>query len=75
MTAAAPSPPAETRPVDYTCNMCGGNGVTRDAWAEWDADEQHWVLGAAFDYSYCHDCDEETRLVEVDLAAREPRDG
>lgn len=55
--------------VDYVCNMCGGNTVTRDAWAAWDVEAQEWVLGAAYDYAYCHDCDEETRLIEVELAA------
>jgi hypothetical protein len=58
--------------VDYVCGTCGGNTVTRDAWAEWDAGAQAWVLGAAYDYAYCHDCDAETNLVEVDLETREP---
>lgn len=49
--------------------------VTRDAWAAWDGEEQDWVLGAAFDYAYCHDCDGETHLVEVDLETREPTVG
>jgi hypothetical protein len=52
--------------------MCGGNSVTRDAWADWDSDAQEWGLGAAFDYAYCHHCQEETKLVEVDLATRVP---
>jgi len=55
--------------VDYVCEICLGNTVTRDAWAEWDADEQNWVLGAVYDYAFCHDCQEETHLVEVELAA------
>ncbi len=58
--------------VAYVCNMCGGNVVTRDAWAEWDVAGQEWVLGAAYDYAFCHECQEETRLVEVELGA-EPR--
>jgi hypothetical protein len=53
--------------VDYICNQCGGNSVTRDAWAEWDAEEQDWVLGAVYDYAFCHDCQEETRLEEVQV--------
>lgn len=55
------------RTVKYVCNMCGGDTVTRDAWAEWDVDTQDWVLGAAYDYAFCHDCEEETRLMEVKL--------
>ena len=69
----ADPPAAVPRPlVDYVCNMCGGNSVTRDAWADWDSDAQEWGLGAAFDYAYCHHCQEETKLVEVDLATRVP---
>jgi len=55
--------------VTYVCNICGGNTVTRDAWAEWDVDAQEWVLGAAYDYALCHDCQEETNLLEVELAS------
>lgn len=74
MAAAKPAP-APPKPVDYVCNICGGKTVTRDAWAEWDAAAQAWTLGAAFDYSFCHDCEAETNLVEVDLATREPTGG
>jgi len=55
--------------VTYICNMCGGKTVTRDAWAEWDEDSQEWVLGAAYDYAFCHDCQDETPLVVVELAS------
>lgn len=51
--------------IDFTCRSCGGNSVTRDAWAEWDVASQQWVLGAAFDYAFCHDCDAETVLEEI----------
>ncbi|HEY1607394.1 MAG TPA: hypothetical protein VGF77_17545 [Allosphingosinicella sp.] len=56
-----------TMRVTYVCNVCGGSTVTRDAWAEWDVDEQDWVLGAAYDFAFCHDCQQETKLVEVEL--------
>lgn len=52
----------------YVCNTCGSDLVTRDAWAEWNVNEQEWVLGQAFDYAFCHKCEGETRLVEVELA-------
>jgi hypothetical protein len=52
--------------VTYICNSCSENTVTRDAWA---GREQEWVLGAAFDYAFCHDCQAETRLVEIELAS------
>jgi hypothetical protein len=61
--------------ADYICSQCAGNTVTRDAWAEWNAQAQDWVLGAAFDYAFCHDCEGETKLVEVDLETREPTGG
>jgi hypothetical protein len=65
--AAAPAaaPPAAPR-IEIVCRQCGGNAVARDAWAEWDVATQAWVLGAVFDYAYCHDCDGEAKLDEVD---------
>ena len=52
-------------PVTFVCEICGSDLVTRDAWAEWDPEAQEWVLGAAFDYTFCHACEEETHLKEV----------
>jgi hypothetical protein len=71
--AAGPKAPAPPRPkpVDYICNICGGNKVTRDAWAEWDAAAQDWTLGAVYDYAFCHDCEAETKLAEIDLETPE----
>lgn len=60
---------APARCVDFVCGRCGGNSVARDAWAEWDVCEQDWVLGAAFDHAFCHDCNEETHLEEIEAAA------
>jgi hypothetical protein len=53
--------------ITFVCENCGSNLVTRDAWAEWDVDEQDWVLGDAFDYTFCHKCEAETHLAEVEL--------
>ena len=53
--------------ICFICEKCGSKLVTRDAWAEWDQSNQQWVLGAAFDYTYCHDCKVETNLLEVVL--------
>lgn len=55
-------------PVALVCNMCGGDDVSRDAWADWDIGQQQWVLRTAFDYAHCHRCDCETSLVEVQLS-------
>ncbi|MGH6785430.1 MAG: hypothetical protein ACREBO_01255 [Novosphingobium sp.] len=37
--------------------------------AEWDVEAQNWTLGAVYDYAYCHDCQTDSRLVEVPLVA------
>lgn len=49
--------------VEYACERCGGVAVTRDAWAEWDASSQAWVLSETFDFAFCHQCHRETRLL------------
>jgi hypothetical protein len=47
-----------------TCEECGSTHVTRDAWAEWDEDEQDWVLGAIYDYAFCHTCQSGSHIEE-----------
>ncbi|MDR2856550.1 MAG: hypothetical protein LBV50_01730 [Novosphingobium sp.] len=42
--------------VRMVCGKCRSEQVTRDAWAEWNPAGQQWVLGAVFDYAYCHRC-------------------
>ncbi len=59
--------------VTYVCETCGSDLVTRDAWAEWNVEEQDWVLRTAYDYTFCHQCEGETHLVEVALEP-EPQD-
>jgi len=55
--------------VTYICNVCGSDDVSRDAWAAWDARKQEWVLRCAFDDAFCHRCECEVRLLEVELAS------
>ena len=55
--------------IAIICGTCGSDEVSRDAWANWDAGKQEWVLGAVFDYGHCHKCDCESSLIEVELAA------
>ena len=50
------------------CNCCGSGEVSRDAWANWDMGKQEWVLGSTFDAAFCHKCDSETSIIEVELA-------
>lgn len=59
--------------ISFVCERCGSNLVTRDAWAEWNVEEQDWVLGAAYDYTFCHKCEAEAHMVEVELKP-EPQD-
>lgn len=42
--------------LTFTCIACGSDAISRDAWAEWDAAGQTWVIGAMFDYAHCHHC-------------------
>ena len=50
------------------CGTCGSDEVSRDAWANWDVAKQEWVLGSVFDAGFCHRCECESRLIEVELA-------
>jgi hypothetical protein len=53
--------------IAITCRRCGGENVSRDAWAEWDQTAQQWTLRTLFDHGYCHDCDTEASLDEQPL--------
>jgi hypothetical protein len=63
----------ETERVRMICGTCGSDVVTRDAWAEWNTRRQDWVLGAVYDYAYCHDCQNDTRIEEVPIRKRKTR--
>lgn len=41
---------------DHVCSECGGPVVV-DAWAQWDIEQQKFVLVDTFDYTYCRQCD------------------
>lgn len=74
--AAAPGSRARrTSAIDIFCGKCGSRDVSRDAWANWDTDEQAWVLGPVFDYGHCHVCDDEVWLEEVELSIQPSRTG
>ena len=51
------------------CEECGSERVTRDAWAEWDVEQQDWVLGAVFDYAFCHQCEGDAHILEIPLSS------
>jgi hypothetical protein len=50
--------------VEYACERCGSVAVTRDAWAEWNLENQTWMLSEIFDFAFCHTCHRESRLTE-----------
>ncbi len=49
-----------------TCSVCGSDRVSRDAWADWDAERQRWVLGAVFDDGFYDQREAERKLIEVE---------
>ena len=51
-------------PIEHACARCASAAVTRDAWVEWNVEQQQWVLAEAFDFAFCHECHRETQLVE-----------
>lgn len=58
------------RKVKMVCERCGSEEVLRDAWAEWDVDEQEWVLQNVFDHAVCEseECNgTETCIEEVPI--------
>jgi hypothetical protein len=61
--------------VTYIRGQCGFREVERDAWAQWDEENQVWEVGATFDNAYCDACDGETNLVCIDLDSAETPQG
>jgi hypothetical protein len=42
--------------VTFKCNACGSDNIKKDAYAEWDVEQQEWVLCTVFDDTVCDDC-------------------
>jgi hypothetical protein len=49
--------------IIFRCEKCGSSQVSKDADANWDVEQQAWVLGTVSDTPYCHPCGEEVPLV------------
>jgi hypothetical protein len=50
------------------CDECGSEDVLADAYAQWDIDQQDWVVANVFDKgAFCPDCDGDARIAEVEL--------
>lgn len=61
MTAETP------RRVKYVCPHCGSEDLLKDAWAQWDTENQEWTLGATFDHTMCAECDSKVTPSEVEI--------
>lgn len=53
--AHPPTPPAALH-NRYVCTQCGSQAISREAWAEWDAAAQDWIIATLFDFAHCHGC-------------------
>jgi peptide subunit release factor 1 (eRF1) len=58
----------DSKRVTYICSKCGSTNVVSDTRAEWDVDNQVWLVVGHYDSSECLDCEEEESLIEVELA-------
>jgi hypothetical protein len=68
------TPPPPKPPIKIVCARCKSERVLRDAWAGWDEDAQRWDLHNVFDHAFCENCDGDTRLLELPLAADDSRE-
>ena len=56
----------ENKPRNY-----GDYYVLKDAWAEWDEDDQKWVLVDVYDNEFCLVCNSETTIVDENITGPE----
>jgi hypothetical protein len=54
--------------VGYVCARCGSSNVISDTTAQWSARKQKWIVIGHYDSSECLDCEQEGRIIEVELA-------
>jgi hypothetical protein len=58
--------------VMMVCAKCGSPDVLCDAYAEWDLQDQKWVLQNTFDKgAFCENCDGECRIIEREITDEE----
>jgi hypothetical protein len=53
--------------VTMVCSTCGSENVLVDAWAEWDVENQSWVVAETFKNAICNECDGECSINEKKL--------
>ena len=56
--------------VKPVCTECGSDDVLADAWAEWDAAAQEWVLRQTFDDYVCEVCGGECSVEWVNTSKK-----
>lgn len=50
--------------ITICCGRCRSSDVRRDAYAEWNAETQDWVLCDVYDHGFCNACEGDAILVE-----------
>ena len=55
------------KPIKIACSKCGSFDVRRDAYVEWDIEQQKWVLSTIFDDGACMDCEDSSKLIEIEI--------
>jgi len=51
------------QPQKPVCSWCGSDRVLADAYVEWNALGQYWIVGQVFDKAaFCSDCEEEASI-------------
>lgn len=54
--------------TDKRCKHCGSRNVVRDAPVRWNVETQTWMLsGDPYDDATCEDCNDETKLIDVEI--------
>jgi DNA-directed RNA polymerase subunit RPC12/RpoP len=58
----------DSKRVTYVCSQCGSTNVISDTRSSWDVSRQAWIVEGHYDSAECLDCEQEQRLIEVELA-------
>lgn len=65
--------------IKWECKDCGSDAILKEAWAEWDVENQQWTLSSDYDEFFCEGCSSDdrpdkpggdghlARVVEVDI--------
>ncbi len=51
--------------IKFICNDCGSDDVYRDAWTEWNIENQEWELQSTYDQHHCNQCENVCGVTEV----------